>query len=230
MDMLLVVVLVILAGFGLHGYLRGMVRVLFSLVAIFLTIGLATALTPYTEEFLRTKTPLYDTVKEKCTEHIHQKAQERQGQGEELKPQELTIFGMQIPEEFQSFFSEHVTDEADKLMEDMGVYEKLGDYTANFVLQRLAWILSFTIILILLSVIVHMLDLITKLPVLKSINRLGGLIIGLLEGVIVVWLLFLVIVLCQDSDIGREMMASIQQQPILKFLYDYNIIEELFHL
>ena len=49
MDMLLVVVLVILAGFGLHGYLRGMVRVLFSLVAIFLTIGLATALAPYTE-------------------------------------------------------------------------------------------------------------------------------------------------------------------------------------
>ena len=78
MDMLLVVVLVILAGFGLHGYLRGMVRVLFSLVAIFLTIGLATALAPYTEEFLRTKTPVYDTVKEKCKEHIHQQTQEKQ--------------------------------------------------------------------------------------------------------------------------------------------------------
>lgn len=230
MDMLLVVVLVILGGFGLHGYLRGMVRVLFSLVAIFLTIGLATALTPYTEEFLRTRTPVYETVKEKCTEHIQQQAQERQEQGAESKQMDLTLFGLQIPEEFQSFFSEHVTDGADKLIEDMGVYEKLGDYAANFVLQRLSWILSFTIILILLSVMVHMLDLITKLPVLKSINRLGGLIIGLLEGVIVVWLLFLVIVLCQSSEIGKEMMASIQRQPILKFMYDYNMIEQLFRL
>ena len=227
MDMLLVVVLVILAGFGLIGYLRGMVRVLFSLVAIFLTIGLATALMPYTEEFLRTKTPVYDTVKEKCTEHIHQQTLENQKQGQTSKQQELTLFGLPIPEEFQKFYSEHVIDGADKLMEETGLYEKLGDYAANFVLQRLAWILSFTIILILLSVIIHMLDLITKLPVLKSINRLGGLIIGLLEGVIVVWLLFLVIVLCQNSDFGKEMMASIQQQPILKFLYDYNMIEQL---
>ena len=67
MDMLLVAVLVIVAGFGLHGYLRGMVRVLFSLAAVFLTIGLATALSPYTEAFLRNQTPLYDTVREKCT-------------------------------------------------------------------------------------------------------------------------------------------------------------------
>ena len=72
-----------------------------------------------------------------------------------------------------------------------------------------------------------MLDLITKLPVLKSINRLGGLIIGLMEGVLVVWLLFLLIVLCQNSELGKEMMTSIQQQPILKFLYDYNMIEQL---
>lgn len=227
MDILLIVVLVILAGFGLHGYLRGMVRVLFSLVAIFLTIGLATALTPYTEQFLRTKTPVYDMVKEKCTEHIHQQAQERKKQDTDTKQQELTIFGLQIPEEFQSFFSEHVTDGADKLMEDMGIYEKLGDYTANFVLQRLSWILSFILISILLSMIVHMLDLITKLPVLKSINRFGGLVIGLLEGVVVVWLLFLIVVLCQGTEFGKEMMASIQQQPILKFLYDYNIIERL---
>lgn len=227
MDMLLIVVLVILAGFGLHGYLRGMVRVLFSLMAIFLTIGLATALTPYTEQFLRTKTPVYDTVKEKCTEHIHQQTEEKREQGQKSEQQKLTLFGMQIPEEFQSFFSEHVTDGADKLMEDIGVYEKLGDYAANFVLQRLAWILSFVITSILLSVIIHVLDLIARLPVLKSINHFGGLIIGLLEGVIVVWLLFFVVVLCQGSEFGREMMASIQQQPILKFLYDYNMIERL---
>ena len=48
MDILFIVVLLILAGFGLHGYLRGMVHILFSLVAVFLTIGLATAFAPYT--------------------------------------------------------------------------------------------------------------------------------------------------------------------------------------
>ena len=74
--MLLVVVLVILAGFGLHGYIRGMVRVVFSLLAVFLTIGFATLLTPYIFEFFQTQTPLYDTIQEKCTEYLQDRAEE----------------------------------------------------------------------------------------------------------------------------------------------------------
>ena len=70
MDMIFVAVVIILAGFGLHGYLRGLVQVLFSMVAIFLAIGLATVLTPYVSEFLQSKTPLYDAIQEKCTEYM----------------------------------------------------------------------------------------------------------------------------------------------------------------
>lgn len=246
MDMLLIVVIVILAGFGVHGYLRGMVRVLFSLVAIFLTIGLATALTPYTAQFLRTQTPLYDTVKEACTERlqgmaeeeIQKKAEEIGGDGEAKKQEnpdskdantqeqeELTILGMKVPKELQSFLSGNATEQANELIQDSGIYEKLGDYVAEQVLQRASWLLSFVIILILLSVVVHLLDLIAKLPVLNSINHMGGLAVGLLQGLVVVWILFLVVTLCQGSEFGRQMLLSIQGNVFLKFLYDNNVIE-----
>ncbi len=228
MDKLLIVVLLIVAGFGLHGYLRGFVRVVFSLVAVFLTIGLAAAMTPYTLQFLQTQTPLYEAVKEKCTEYMQEKIQEENNQNNEEEfggQKEFTILGLEIPQELQNIFSGNA---AEKLMEDTGIYEKAADFIAKQMIERLAWFLSFIIILILLSMLVHFLDLIAKLPVLKSINRIGGLAVGVFEGVVVVWILFIVVLLCQGSEFGRDMMSSIQGDFFLKWLYENNIIEQLF--
>ncbi len=230
MDMLFVVVLVILAGFGLHGYLRGLVRVLFSLVAIFLTIGLATALAPHTADFLKNSTSLDQVIQEKCTEYIqenaaktiHQKGQEENKQNDD----KVTIFGMEVPSEIRDFLGANMVKQANGLLEESGTYEKLGEFVAEQILQRAAWALSFFIVFVILFILVHVLDLFSKLPVLSSINRLGGLAIGLVQGLLVVWLLFLLVVLCQGSEWGRQMMDTIDHNIFLKFLYENNIIEE----
>ena len=52
MSVLFAVVVIILAGFTLHGYIKGFVRVVFSLISIILTIGLASWLSPYVSEIL----------------------------------------------------------------------------------------------------------------------------------------------------------------------------------
>lgn len=226
MDLLFIVVLLILAGFGLHGYLRGMVHILFSLVAVFLTIGLATIFAPYTTQVLRTQTPIYDTVKDKCTEYL-QSTMESQIQQGISEQKDITFFGMRMPEEIQGLFSEEGAEQAGNLMEYTGVYEKVSDFVAQQVVQRLGWLLSFVLILALLLILIHFLDVIAKLPVLRNINRAGGLAIGLLEGLVVVWILFLVIVLCQGTEFGREMMDSIDRNMFLKVLYDNNVIEQL---
>lgn len=226
MDMLLIVVLIILAGFGLHGYIRGMVRMIFSLAAFFLTIGIASWMTPYTAEFLRTQTPLYDSVEEKCLEYVQQKAQEEVEQ--KVQEQEkITIFGIEVPSEVQEFFSENAVDKVDDLIKDSGVYEQLAAQVAETVVQRIAWILSFVIVVIILGILIHILDIISRLPVLNSINHLGGLVVGLLEGILIVWIMFFVITLCQGSEFGGQMMASIHENPFLKLLYENNIIEQL---
>lgn len=227
MDILLIVVLLILAGFGLHGYLRGLVRVLFSLVAVFVTIVLATAISPYVAHFLQTQTPLYHTVEEKCVDYL-QSAVEDGIQQETQVQGDGTVFGIKIPEELQELFAENAAVQAGNgVAEYAGIYEKAGEFVAGQVVQRLAWVLSFVVILASLSVIVHVLDILAKLPVLKNINRLGGLAVGLLEGLIVVWILFLAVFLCQGTELGREMMDTIQGNAILKFINDNNILEHM---
>lgn len=192
MELLLIVVLIILGCFGLHGYLRGMVRMVFSLAATFLAIGLACWATPYVGEFLRTQTPLQEFIKEKCAEAI----QENIG---------LDLAGSM----------------------GLGLEGGIGQ-VASLVTQRIAWILSFILISILLGVLVHVLDILAKLPVIESINHLGGLAVGLLEGIVVVWILLFVVVLCQGTEWGKPMMESMQQEPLLRLLYENNVLEQFF--
>lgn len=192
MDILLIVVLVILGCFGLHGYLRGMVRMVFSLAATFLAIGLACWATPFVAEFLSTQTPLQEFIQEKCTEAIQANT------GLDFKG---TI--------------------------GLGLEDGM-EQVADLITQRIAWVLSFLLISILLGVLVHVLDILAKLPVIESINHLGGLAVGLLEGLVVVWILLFVVVLCQGTEWGRPMMESMQQNPLLRMLQENNVLEQFF--
>ncbi len=175
MDLLLITVCVVVGGFGLHGYIRGMVRVVFSLAAVFVTIILASFAAPYVAEFLKNQTPLYEMVQENSKG-----------------------------------------------------YEWIAEQAAGAVVERIAWILAFILISVLLGFLVHALDIIAKLPGIDTINHAGGLAVGLLEGLVVVWIFFLVITLCQGSEWGSQMMDEIQKNPLLELLYEKNMLEQIF--
>lgn len=226
MDILLIVVLIILGGTSLHGYIRGMVRVIYSLVAIFLTIGLSSFITPYTEEFLRTQTTLYDTVYEKCSDMIQLKI-EKELEGATQEQENITIFGIEIPYEIQEFFSKEVIGQAGNFIENSGIYKQVAEHAAEVALQRIAWIISFIIVIIVLGILIHVLDIISRLPGINSINHIGGLIVGLVQGLIIIWILFFVITLCQGNEWGNQLMISIHKNVFLKMLYDNNLIEQL---
>ncbi len=226
MDILLIGVLIILGGFSLHGYIRGMVRVIYSLVAIFLTIGLSSFITPYTEDFLRTQTPLYNTVYEKCSDMIQLKI-EKESEDTTQKQENITIFGIEIPYEIQEFFSKEMVGEAGNFIENSGIYQQVAEQVAEVALQKIAWIISFIIVIIVLGIFIHVLDIISRLPGINSINHMGGLIVGFIQGLIIIWILFFVITLCQASVWGNQLMLSIHKNVFLKMLYDNNLIEEL---
>ena len=120
-------------------------------------------------------------------------------QSQEAEPEKLQLFGMELPPEVQELFTGNLAEQARALMEDSGLFEEAANQIAGAVLLRLSWTLSFLIISILLGVLIHLLDIIAKLPGINSINHVGGLIVGALEGLVIVWILFFVITLCQGS-------------------------------
>lgn len=226
MSGLFAVVIIIIAGFALHGYIKGMVRVVFSLVSIFLTIALVSWLSPYAAEFLQNHTPLYQTVREKAIEQVQLKSQKEIQQKTE-EQESIQIAGIELPEEWQELLSGKAAETADDLMEDSGVYERMGEYVAGMVVKAAGCLLSFLLVAIVLRILLNMLDVVARLPVLKSMNHLGGTLAGAVEGIVVVWILFFVITICQGSEFGKQMIADINRNILLKTLYENNGIQYL---
>lgn len=225
MSILFAVVIIILAGFTLHGYIKGLVRVVFSLLSIFLTIILVMWITPYASAVLA-KTPVYQNIQQKCVESIQGKAQI--GMEEETENQEpLKIAGIELPKEWQERLTQKTTETADHLLETTGIYDEVGNYVAGIIVNIIACVITFLVVLLVLRIILNMLDLVAKLPVLNCMNHLGGTIAGVVEGVIVIWILFFVITLCQDSELCQGLLKDINQNVFLTMLYKNNFIEEV---
>lgn len=84
MNWLLVVVLVILAGHTIKGYRRGLLRVLFSVASLLITVLFVAWATPYVSNFLKENTKIYQKVETKC-EQKSPKGHERAGLSKKRK-------------------------------------------------------------------------------------------------------------------------------------------------
>lgn len=224
MSVLFAVVVIILAGFTLHGYIKGLVRVVFSLVSIFLTIVLAAWMTPYVSEILA-KTPIYQNIQEKCVESIREKTSAEVEQ--QTGGQPLQIAGIEIPKEWQELLAQTTEEAADSLFEESGIYEEAGNYVAGVIINAMSCVLTFIIVFLILRILINILDIVAKLPVLNCMNHLGGTVAGALEGIIVIWILFFVITLCQSSEFCQGLLGDINRNSFLKILYENNLVEHI---
>lgn len=65
---------------------------------------------------------------------------------------------------------------------------------------------------------------ISKLPVVHGVDRLLGGVIGVMETVIVVWVLFFLIMQFGLGVLGQQIVLLIQENKILTWLYEHNYL------
>ena len=111
------------------------------------------------------------------------------------------------------------------------MYEALGitefrAYVAAYITKMLLHALVFIRLMIVISLLLHLiakaLDLVARLPVLHTLNKLGGLIFGFVNAVIVLWLLCTFFTIISGSQLGKEIYRQINELEILKIIYDQN--------
>ena len=91
-------------------------------------------------------------------------------------------------------------------------------------INALAFVLTFIAVFVGLWVISIALNIISKLPILNQINKMAGFLVGGLQGVIIVWILFIVITVFSGSELGRTAFQQIESSEILSFIYDKNFL------
>lgn len=102
--------------------------------------------------------------------------------------------------------------------------EYLAKYLAVIVSNSAAFLITYLLAYLLLKALMALVDMITELPIIHGINKIGGVLLGGLEGVLLIWLTFLVINIISGSGIGQTLLIWIKESKYLSILYDNNII------
>lgn len=145
-------------------------------------------------------------------------------------PRDLQVKAIEmadLPDIFKSLLTANNNDEIYKELGAETFAQYVGNFLAKLIINIVSFLGTFILVTVLFRAILFALDIISELPVLGLINRLAGGAAGAVGALIVVWVLFIVITLLYTTSFGKEIYQMIQNDDILKLLYDYNPIMKL---
>lgn len=105
-----------------------------------------------------------------------------------------------------------------------GFGEAAEEYVYSFVSRVLALVITYMVVRILLKTVVLSLELMVKVPGLSLLNRLLGSAFGLLQQLLVLWMVFLVLAIFSHTGWGESLCGLIRQSMCMEYLYEHNIL------
>lgn len=214
MNILTIIVLAVILVFGLIGHARGFVKMLLAIFSLALTLFLAVIISPAISEALQ-KTELYNSVYEGAYEYVNEKVVQSAANSMDGIMEEL-----QLPDALKDYIS---SQEAVKNAGGNLVAEVAGRIT-KVIFDALVFLVTFIAALVIVKLIFAALNIMTHLPLIHGVNQIAGLIVGIAEGLIFVWIFFVVLGLMGSSEFALDMYQQINESSVLTFLYENNII------
>lgn len=222
MSWLDIVVIGIIGLNAFISYQRGLIKTLFKFVSLIISVMVTMYVYPYVSQFLIHNTGVYGSIKDWIIGllKLEGAAETAQTTGDQMN----FISGLQIPEAFKHILVTNNNSEIYNLLDVNNIGDYIGGMIATLIINIIAFLGVFIIVSILMRVVISLADLVSKLPVLNQINKLGGLVIGAIIGVIVVWLLGLVLSMVSANPSVAKVYETLEVSKVANFFYDNNLL------
>nr|QGT51015.1 hypothetical protein Firmicute1046_0910 [uncultured Firmicutes bacterium] len=203
--MLDIIVVIILILFLLYGIRTGLVRMALRMGSVLLSILLAWMLYPVVSDILS---------------NFFLKGLSEMIRVNYIEPNLSGMLGSadNVPAFLQGFLQSG----AEAAMQSAA--ETMANNVAELILNVAAFLIVFLLSRLILLLLTHVLDIITRLPLIKQCNKLGGGVLGLLEGGLAVYMILALTFLVapiRDSEVFQQ---QVQNSVITRQMYNDNII------
>ena len=236
MNWLLLLALAIIGVCAYAGWRVGFVKTVFSLLSTIAVIIITILVSPIVTNMLKSSDTISGAIESKLEEVIDLSGIAENLSSDEEKDPTAFIDGLELPDSIKDTIKNSLADtmeekksEAEDFVGDkLNSLEKyICELLTNIILNALGFFVTFLVAAVGIAVLCFVLDLLSKLPVLHQINTLFGVAIGALEGLVILWILFVVITMLGSTGFGQACMAMISESKILSFLYDSNILSKI---
>lgn len=214
-------VLVIIAIFTIVGLKNGFLYSVFRLLSYVLSIIFAIKFYPVLTTMLK-DTVIYTKVKEAVVNGIISQQAVNVSSLKEKSAQTI-VEGLRLPDFIKKSILENVTTNKD-IFGVQKILDAVGSEIATLVLNILSVILIYIIIRAALVFARVIIKVIASLPVFKQLDKTGGLVLGAIEGVLVVYILCAVLILFSAFPKFALAIDSIESSQIANYFYQNNFI------
>ena len=220
------IVAVILIGMMLYGHDRGFVRIAVSMGALVLTVILVRVMLPHVTTFIREHTAIESVVRQKLIDSAEMAHLDEAPSGS-WDEQKEAILGLDLPDNVKQLLEKNNTE---LMWEELGAsrfVEYVIGYLCKLIVGCISFVVLFIVVWILLHILMGVLDIFTRLPIIHGLNQIFGAVLGLTEGLVFVWIGFVVLGCFSSTETGRQILAMIRNTGWLSFLYKNNILLSL---
>lgn len=217
MNYLDIAIVIFMLYIVIMGYIHGFVRSLFNLLGYVV----AAIATHYYYQVVKKMLVDLTTLDDKLTEFVKNRLQEMGAQSaqstvtvSDLNAMNQLPLPAEIKEEIQSFLTNTAT----------SVSSNIATVVSDLVMSFIAIVGLFVIILLVVKIVAAIFDVISKLPVLNTFNKAGGVLFGLLKGYIILSLIFVIAISFLSLGAHPQVESLLDTSVIAPVFINYNIL------
>ena len=214
-------VVVIICGFGLLGYSSGLMLSIFRLGSVFLSAILAVKLYPILSQILM-KTAIFTSIRTSIFNRLILQQPGIDNQGKQVIGDTI-VDGLKLPSFLKTTVEKSIPN-LSSIFDFRDLIGKISDNLAGVVINIISLILLFVVVRIVIIFLRYIIKGISKLPVIKQADKLGGFAFGAFEGLLTVYIVLALVMLFNASQIFKGIYTAVDSSIIAKFFYQNNFI------
>lgn len=220
-----IVILVFLGVVVLFSYSKGLIKTLFGFFSTLFTLIIAYMAYPFVSGCLLKITKLNTFISNKVAFFLDLK-----GQTEKLvTPQDQITYinQMHLPHYFKNVLLNNNNVEIYKLMKVDSIELYIEKTLTTLIINGIGFFATFLIAFVVIQIIALSLDLVSKLPIIKQVNKSAGAGVGLIIGIILICTIALMLDGVMAMGYFKSLKVSIDQSVIAKLIVENNPLSHM---
>lgn len=208
------------------GYRKGLVEITLTLCATLVAIILVAVITPILSDAIIEYTEIDDRISDTFVEYIlsNDKVVYQINDDIEVFDEVQAVIDIEVPVSLQEKIIENNTIDMYELLGVSNFYEYVGRYIANWIIKLATFVIVIIAVFIFMKMFVFSLLVITKVPVISSVNRIGGLVVGGIAAILILWVVFIVADLMHQMQWSIAFLGDVKSVKVFEIIYKNNPI------
>lgn len=254
MNILLIAVIIVFVIFGIIGYRRGLLGVLFNLFSWIFIALFVVVVNPFIYSFIMDNTSWKNTISSSAQTYVDSTIERAVGSApSSISPgngtpqasdveNAISQYGITLP---KAMASEVVSDITNSIKNATGsvteevsnqtnqiknnIVASVGNTLATYIIRGISCLIAFVIAKVICWIVYAIIKRIQSLPVIRGVTSWIGFLLGLVKGLLITWLFMFIVSITTGTSFGQYFLPMIEGNSFLLYLYQNNMLVTLFH-